>query len=221
MRIWDIHPIDSTVIDPAGREAPVDPMRHEPRIPAGATSIEPPEVGEHETARWAGEAWEVVADWRGNEYWTEDGKHHEITELGVKPPSDALNEMPPESLDLLAARKRRAIDQARDQAFAAGLPYDFDGHIDVVQTRPQDQINLLGLSAKAQRLIADGEAAPVMRFRGQSNETRMLTPEQMNTLTMTALNHIESIYQRSWECKDAISRALETQDRETLHTIKW
>jgi hypothetical protein len=221
MRIYDINPTDRTVINPAGREAPLDPMRQQPRIPAGATSVEPPETGEHEAARWTGEAWEVVPDWRGHIYWLADGSRHEITELGIEPPTEALNEAPPEPLSDLAAHKRAEIDQARDQAFAAGLPYEIAGEPDVVQTRPQDQINLLGLSAKAQRLIAEGVTDPVMPFRGQSNITRLLTPGQMDAMTLAALAHIEGIYGRSWARKDAIDQALAAEDREAIEAVSW
>ncbi|MCE8004211.1 DUF4376 domain-containing protein [Billgrantia ethanolica] len=124
MRIWDIHPTDRTVIDPAGREAPLDPMRQQSRIPAGATSVEPPETGEHESARWAGEAWEVVSDWRGHVYWLADGSRHEITELGKEPPVDALDEEPPEPLADLAARQRIAIESARKAAEAEGIRHN-------------------------------------------------------------------------------------------------
>ncbi|GAA0586980.1 DUF4376 domain-containing protein [Halomonas salifodinae] len=221
MRIWDIHPIDGTVIDPAGREAPTDPMSRQPRSPANATDQEPPATGEHQAARWTGEAWELVPDWRGHVYWTEDGQRHEITELGTEPPADALGEAPPEPLEDLAERKRREIDTARDAAFAAGLPYDIAGEPDVVQTRPQDQINLLGLNAKAQRLVAEGVTDPVMPFRGLSNVTRLLTPEHMDTLTLAALAHIEDIYQRSWDRKDAIDAALDSSDRMGIEAVVW
>lgn len=129
--------------------------------------------------------------------------------------------IPPPGLETLAARKRREIDTARDQAFAAGLPYDIAGEPDVVQTRPQDQINLLGLSAKAQRLVAEGVTDPVMPFRGLSNVTQMLTPEQMDALTLAALAHIEGIYQRSWDRKDAIDAAEETGDHEAIEAVEW
>lgn len=127
----------------------------------------------------------------------------------------------PDPLEDLAAHKRYEIVQARDAAFAAGLEYDIDGESDVVQTRPEDQINLLGLSAKALRLIADGISDPVMPFRGLSNVTRMLTPEQMDSLTFAALTHIEGIYQHSWNCKDAIDAALNDRDREGVEAIHW
>jgi len=128
---------------------------------------------------------------------------------------------PPEPLEDLATRKRAEIDQARDQAFAAGLPYEIAGEPDVVQTRPQDQINLLGLSAKAQRLIAAGDSEATLTFRGLSNVNRELTAEEMDTLTLAALAHIEGIYQRSWDRKDAIDQALAEEDREGIEAVKW
>ncbi|WP_152662867.1 DUF4376 domain-containing protein [Halomonas sp. HG01] len=124
MRIYDINLADGTVIDPAGREAPLDPMRREPRIPAGATSIEPPATGEREAARWAGDAWEVVADWRGHVYWLADGSRHEIAELGVEPPAEALDEAPPEPLGDLAARKRDDLEAGRKASEQAGITYN-------------------------------------------------------------------------------------------------
>lgn len=127
----------------------------------------------------------------------------------------------PEEIECLASRKRIEIDTARDQAYANGLPYRLADEDDVVQTRPQDQINLLGLSAKAQRLIAAGETDPVMPFRGKSNVTHLLTPVQMDELTLSALSHIEAIYQLSWQLKDAIERARLEQDRDALKLIHW
>lgn len=82
MRIWDINPTDQTVIDPAGRECPLDPMTGEPKIPGSSMTKAPPATGEHEAARALGDAWEVVADWRGHIYWTTDGERRGITDLG-------------------------------------------------------------------------------------------------------------------------------------------
>jgi len=129
--------------------------------------------------------------------------------------------LPLPDLDTLAARKRAEIDQARDEAFAAGLPYEIAGEPDVVQTRPQDQINLLGLSAKAQRLIAAGDSEATLTFRGLSNVNRELTAEEMDALTLAALAHIEGIYQRSWDRKDAIDQALAEEDREGIEAVVW
>ncbi len=128
---------------------------------------------------------------------------------------------PPEPLAGLAARKRREIDAARNEAFAAGLPYEIAGEPDVVQTRPQDQINLLGLSAKAQRLIAAGDSEAALTFRGLSNVNHELSAEEMDSLTLAALAHIEGIYQRSWDCKDTIDKALSDEQREVIQAVIW
>lgn len=132
-----------------------------------------------------------------------------------------LIEPPPEPLDTLAARKRDELNTARDEAFAAGLPYEIAGEPDVVQTRPQDQINLLGLSAKAQRLIAAGDTETLIPFRGLSNVNRTLTAAEVDAMTLAALAHIESIYQRSWDRKDAIDQALAAEDREAIEAVTW
>lgn len=110
------------------------------------------------------------------------------------------------------------IDQSREDAFAAGLNYEINGHPDVVQTRLQDKINLLGLRLEAQELNSAGVTDAVMPFRAESNTGYQLTPQQMIDLTDAALAHIQAIYQQSWQLKDAITTA-KTQDE--LVVIEW
>lgn len=222
MRIFDINPTDQTVIDPAGRVAPLDPMRREARIPSGATSIEPPTTGEHETARWTGSAWEVVLDWRGHIYWTADGQRHEIRELGIEPPADALTEAPPEPLDKLASRRRDEMDTSRDAALAAGMPHTMpDGTQDVVQMQAEDRQNLLGLAIEARDLKAADVTDPVQEFRAASNTRYAMTPDQTITMTDAALAHYKALLQRSWDRKDAIDAALDAGDREGIEAVVW
>lgn len=123
------------------------------------------------------------------------------------------------SAALAQAKARRAadMDRARDTALAAGLPYAFADGDDVVQTRPQDQINLMGLANKAQRQLADGDDAP-MPFRALSNQTRMLTPAETDAMALAALAHIEGIYARTWQAKDAVASA---ETFEALDAIEW
>lgn len=128
---------------------------------------------------------------------------------------------PPEPLEDLAARKRAAIDTARDQAFGAGLPYDIAGEPDVVQTRPEDKTNLLGIAIEARGLDAEGVTDPVIQFRGLSNVNRSLTPQQAIDLTNAASIHIKAIYQRSWDRKDTIDAALANEDREGIEAVEW
>lgn len=136
--------------------------------------------------------------------------------------------IPPPDIDTLAARKRAEIFASRDAAFAAGMVYTLpDGSADVVQTRPQDQINLLGLGIKAERLVNQGVTDSVMEIRGESNTSHMITPAEMVTLTNAALAHIEDVYQQSWDRKDAITSALEddtlTDDekRAAIEAVTW
>lgn len=111
--------------------------------------------------------------------------------------------------EVLAERKQERageMDAARDKAFAEGMPYQFSDGDDVVQTRPQDQVNLMGLAAKAQRQLGAGDDTP-LPFRALSNQTRMLTPAETDTMTLAVLAHIEGIYGRAWQAKDAIEAA--------------
>ncbi|OAZ99751.1 DUF4376 domain-containing protein [Halomonas sp. G11] len=135
--------------------------------------------------------------------------------------SIVLSNKPDISIKEHANAAKQRINAARDAALADGLPRDIAGEPDVVQTRPQDQINLLGLRAKAKSALDEGITEPVMKFRGEKNVTRYLTPDEMYTLTNDALAHIESIYDHSWERKDAIEVALEAEDRQSINSISW
>ncbi|WP_237673684.1 DUF4376 domain-containing protein [Vreelandella profundi] len=132
-----------------------------------------------------------------------------------------LVDNPPDSIEKLAEQKRNELDRARDNAFAAGLAYEINGEPDVVQTRPQDQINLLGLSAQAQRLIAADQPEATLTFRGLQNVNRELTASEIDTLTLAALGHIESIYQKSWQLKDQLDAALKAENREAIEALSW
>uniref|UniRef100_A0AB74UJT2 DUF4376 domain-containing protein n=1 Tax=Halomonas phage vB_HboP_4908 TaxID=3350578 RepID=A0AB74UJT2_9VIRU len=132
-----------------------------------------------------------------------------------------LADFEPEDLSQLIERKRREIDTARDTAFAVGLEYDFNGETDVVQTRPQDQINLLGLSAQAQRLIAAGQPSASLIFRGLKNVNRELSAMEIDVLTLAALGHIEEIYQKSWALKDQLDAAFKAENREAIEQLDW
>ncbi|MDF9433019.1 DUF4376 domain-containing protein [Chromohalobacter israelensis] len=217
MRIYDINPTDQTVIDPAGREAPRDPMRGEPRVPRGAMVVEPPETGDHEVARAVdSETWEVVADWRGHVYYTADGRRHEITELGVEPPADALDEAPPEPLEDVAARKRDEIEIARDEAIAAGFEHAFGDATDTVQMRQRDRENIMGLAVSAQR-----NPESTFEFRAESNAKYQLTADEMLELAEAAQAHVSEQYQHSWQRKGEIDAALEAEDRDALEALSW
>lgn len=222
MRIYDINLSDGTVINPAGRDAPTDPMRQTPRIPAGATDIKPPATGEHEAARWADDRWEVVPNWRGHVYYTDDGKRHEITRLGIEPPADALAEAPPSPLADVAEQKKREIETALATELAAGMPYTMpDGTDDIIQTRPQDEPNLLGLAIEARDLRDSGETEAVQELRTRSNALYTMTPQQMIDATDAAKAFKKAQLKKSWLLKKDIADALEAEDRDALDAITW
>ncbi|WP_280569393.1 DUF4376 domain-containing protein [Chromohalobacter sp. 296-RDG] len=216
MRIYDINPTDQTAMNPAGREAPLDPMRGDPRIPAGATSIEPPTPDEHQVARYTGDDWELVPDYRGHVYWQDDGERHEITELGIEPPDGALDEAPPEPLEDLAQLKRRAIEAARDAAITAGFEYTFGDETDTVQMRQRDRENITGLAVSAQRSPDD-----TFEFRAKSNTKYELTADEMLALNDAKQAHISEQYRHSWELKEQLDAALEAEDREGIEAVEW
>ena len=64
-------------------------------LPDTLTTLPPP-TGTHTKAVWNDVAgtWDAASDYRGFRYWTPDGVLHEITELGVVPPYDALSSPP-------------------------------------------------------------------------------------------------------------------------------
>ncbi len=222
MRIWDIHPNDSTAIDPAGRVCPLDPMSGQPKVPGSAMTEAPPATGKHEAAKVVDGAWQVVPDWRGHTYWLADGSRHEISELGVEPPADALDEAPPESLENLADRKRAAIEAGLASALYAGMLYTMpDGTDDVVQTRPEDEPNLLGLAIEARDLRDAGETDAGQVLRAQSNKLYAMTPPQMIAVTDAAKAFKKQQLAHSWARKDEIKAALEASDRAALEAIDW
>lgn len=83
-------------------EARIDPMETAKAgekvylIPANATADHPPESGLNQIARRNGDAWALVDDYRGQEYWDKDtGVKITITELGITIPNDRPTQAPP------------------------------------------------------------------------------------------------------------------------------
>lgn len=129
--------------------------------------------------------------------------------------------LPEKPIDQLATAKRREIEAVREDAFAAGMPTTVNGEAETVQTRPQDQVNLLGLRMKAESAKAAGDTTASQKFRGQSNATHLITPDEMIDLTNAALDYIEGIYDQSWQLKDQVDAAEKNGDREALEAIAW
>lgn len=122
----------------------------------------------------------------------------------------------------LADSKRTEIDTARDTALLVGLSYTMpDGTQETVQTRAQDEPNLLGLAIEARDLKAEGVTDPVLTLRVESNRNYQLTPQQMIELTDATKNHKKLILAKSWQLKDEVDAALADEDREAIEAIKW
>lgn len=144
----------------------------------------------------------------------------ELVEMTSEEIDAHLNPIP--TIDALATRKRTEIDAARDTALQAGMPYTMpDGTQETVQTRPQDEPNLLALAIEARDLKADGVDDPQLVLRVESNRNYQLTPLQMIILTDAAKEHKKQVLAKSWQLKDAIDAALAANDREAIEAIKW
>lgn len=83
-------------------EAKIDPLETAKAgvpvylIPANATKDQPPEAGTNQRARRNGDAWELVDDYRGQEYWNKDtGAKITITALGDAIPAGHTLQAPP------------------------------------------------------------------------------------------------------------------------------
>ncbi|MDR5887566.1 tail fiber assembly protein [Vreelandella janggokensis] len=130
--------------------------------------------------------------------------------------------IPPDDLDTLAAKKRGEIETALAAKLAAGMPYTMpDGTEDIIQTRPQDEPNLLGLAIEARDLRDSGETDAVQELRTQSNAVYSLTPQQMIDATDAAKAFKKAQLKKSWLLKADIDAALEAEDREALDAISW
>ena len=146
------------------------------------------------------------------------GKHRVAGSDGLPTWAD----IPAASLDDLAARKRAAIEERLEAALYAGMLYTMpDGTTDVVQTRPEDEPNLLGLAIEARDLRDAGETSAGQVLRAQSNKLYAMTPAQMIAVTDAAKAFKKQQLAHSWTRKDEIEAALEASDRAALEAIDW
>lgn len=110
MRIYDINPTDGTVIAPAGREAPLDPMRETPRIPRGATDIEPlADIAQRKRREIATALADALAG--GMRYTMPDGSEDTVQMLAED--RQNLLGLAIESRDLKAAGETGAVQEFR------------------------------------------------------------------------------------------------------------
>lgn len=63
--------------------------------PANSTELKAPaSIGADEAAVFQDDDWVLIKDFRGSSYWTPEGEHVTITQLGVEIPENALFEKP-------------------------------------------------------------------------------------------------------------------------------
>lgn len=83
-----------------------------------------------------------------------------------------------------------------------GYTYEFSSGVDIVQVRPSDKINLIGLKVEA---IEKQQSGGSVVFRAGSNKIYDLLPQQAIQMADGALVHMEEIQHRYWALKDKIA----------------
>ena len=91
-------------------ESPLEPGIGKYVIPAHATEMAPPAVGQNEVAVFSDGAWSVLADYRGSVYYTTDGVKHTVETIGELLPDGALPQAPAQTAAQLAATRIVVID---------------------------------------------------------------------------------------------------------------
>lgn len=138
-------------------------------------------------------------------------------------PEPSLSEIEAGHTALLLETAKKAkvaeIDNIRDRYFNCGMAYDFNGVSDIVQTRLQDKLNLLGLGIQAREMKSLGILDHIFEFRALSNIEYPMTIDEMINLTNLAGFYIHAIYKHSWLLKDLVDQV--TEDINELDDIYW
>ncbi|QTP60932.1 DUF4376 domain-containing protein [Billgrantia antri] len=128
----------------------------------------------------------------------------------------------------LVVEKLTELEQALSSALDIGMPYIMtDGTEEVVQTRPEDEPNLLGLAIEARDLRDAGETSAVQQLRVKSNKVYELTPLEMIEVTDAAKLHKKQLLGQSWALKDQVrgivaDEALTDEEkRAAIEEINW
>jgi len=138
-------------------------------IPAFATIVEPLSASADEVAVFdpSSNEWTLVPDFRGSEYWLADGSRHEINEVGVSLPQDALLAAPPQSLEDAKAEKLLQIDSEETLLVESGFDSDALGTTHRYSSDEKSQFNLVGSVVAAEDTnykCADAAGESIYRF---------------------------------------------------------
>ncbi len=95
------------------------------------------------------------------------------------------------------------VNAERERRILTGKAVSVTGVGDVLlQGRPEDQVNMLGLKDTARDLKAAGVTAAVIPFRDGDNIVRMFTPDQMIEAVDKGKQHVSAVYQAAWALKE-------------------
>lgn len=123
-----------------------------------------------------------------------------------------------EEFAAIKAVKLAQINADRSTAIEAGVPYTFGAIADSIQTRPQDQVNLLTIWTAAREAQDAGITDPVIEFRAMSDTNYWLTPTEALAMTAAVRAHGYSVYQASWARKEALA-AIDLESPDALEQI--
>lgn len=146
-----VHHFDETGVYLRSSDARQDPkVPGRPVVPAKATLVAPPAVGERQTARWNGSTWDLVADHRGDTWWRGHGDPVVIEFVGD-----------PHEVGLLRAEPApppRLTDAAQAKAeLSAGIDAILMAAVGNVPEH--EKLSWPVKEAAARRVLADGAAA--------------------------------------------------------------
>lgn len=154
---------------------------------------------------------------------------YEIVTMVARPVGDVVTEGQPEIVDGVYTQtwevrgyspeelsqqldiKKQELNARINNMRATELENGFEhitasGSVFVVQTRLEDRLNLMYLNMAAQQMIAAGDETP-QAFRSAENATHMLTPSELLTMSVEALNYYKNVLGACWTLKDQIDAA--------------
>ncbi|MFN3881492.1 MAG: hypothetical protein ACK4L8_08705 [Nitrincola lacisaponensis] len=193
-------------------ESPLEPGEY--LVPANATLIEPPETDQNQAAVFNGNEWHVITDYRGHIYWLEDGSKHEISELGIEPPADALSEPPPPPIADFAAARIADITTARKVSEEHGVT--------IYGIRyAGDQSNRMALN-EALVFAAEAELSHFARWKDSDNQYHLNHPVQDVRQALFAIGQRRGeLIDIEGQLVEQINVALLAGDRELIESVAW
>lgn len=163
MIIFHYHPVTRELIGMGQADpSPLEPDRY--LVPAHATTIAPPTVGENEVAVFEGGKWVIKPDYRGATYYCKNtGEKYVIEQIGEEPSDDLTDTPPPKNhrwgengweLDEEAALFE--IRQIRDALLM---------ETDKLAIRHQEQLSLMALGLIDSPTLSDEQYEEFIAYR--------------------------------------------------------